>query len=67
MKAATYYAYAYSNRNSISIHAAREGGDVNVSVCKVFAKISIHAAREGGDVLIQRTCPLQHYFNPRRP
>ena len=25
---------------------------VNVSVCKVFAKISIHAAREGGDVLI---------------
>ena len=36
----------------ISIHAAREGGDVAVSVYfpEVF-HISIHAAREGGDPL----------------
>ena len=36
---------------SISIHAAREGGDIvgkrNISL----ARISIHAAREGGDYI----------------
>ena len=34
----------------ISIHAAREGGDVAVIVAHILRKvISIHAAREGGD------------------
>ena len=30
---------------------------VNVSVCKVFAKISIHAAREGGDTVTSCSSP----------
>ena len=33
----------------ISIHAAREGGDVQQPDCKLAGNISIHAAREGGD------------------
>ena len=33
----------------ISIHAAREGGDVADGVPATFDDISIHAAREGGD------------------
>ena len=34
----------------ISIHAAREGGDLNTRHCNFrYAVISIHAAREGGD------------------
>ena len=49
VKAATFCCLSLKLSKSISIHAAREGGDVNVTVCKVFAKISIHAAREGGD------------------
>ena len=35
----------------ISIHAAREGGDVVIAGIAIGAKISIHAAREGGDSL----------------
>ena len=34
----------------ISIHAAREGGDVRIIIQHTAALISIHAAREGGDV-----------------
>ena len=34
---------------SISIHAAREGGDINRNRVVARRKISIHAAREGGD------------------
>ena len=33
----------------ISIHAAREGGDLCACYCCGYAAISIHAAREGGD------------------
>ena len=33
----------------ISIHAAREGGDVHASAYTGADRISIHAAREGGD------------------
>ena len=58
--------FKYSEE-SISIHAAREGGDANAELIKLAIVISIHAAREGGD-----PCPLQHRartgdFNPRRP
>ena len=35
----------------ISIHAAREGGDVLAHHMPSVLSISIHAAREGGDVL----------------
>ena len=39
----------------ISIHAAREGGDVGVIIVfRIIYIISIHAAREGGDAL--RNC-----------
>ena len=62
MKAATYYAYAYSNRNSISIHAAREGGDGNKLLSTLLHAISIHAAREGGDVNI-RTVEDMHLIS----
>ena len=33
----------------ISIHAAREGGDLSTFFWKKLNNISIHAAREGGD------------------
>ena len=37
----------------ISIHAAREGGDVRrANRASVLTAISIHAAREGGDIII---------------
>ena len=36
-------------KNSISIHAAREGGDPKKRSLYRFLSISIHAAREGGD------------------
>ena len=39
----------------ISIHAAREGGDIVFGVAVALGYISIHAAREGGDR--QRTLP----------
>ena len=50
MKAATLYLRYILNYEVISIHAAREGGDLKVfkSVGRHFC-ISIHAAREGGD------------------
>ena len=50
MKAATELT-AYADKiETISIHAAREGGDVfEVEFADEF-EISIHAAREGGDV-----------------
>ena len=38
---------------SISIHAAREGGDLFFRLYLSNVKISIHAAREGGDPIPQ--------------
>ena len=50
MKAATFDKLFQRCVLPISIHAAREGGDV-LAIDKLgFAVISIHAAREGGDV-----------------
>ena len=67
MKAATEYTFPLCQQLGISIHAAREGGDVNVLAAAFNMDISIHAAREGGDmpdiIMILHTC----YFNPRRP
>ena len=37
-------------RIKISIHAAREGGDLLRGYNKGIKRISIHAAREGGDM-----------------
>ena len=51
----------------ISIHAAREGGDIVALPVQKLIYISIHAAREGGDI-VAFVKPLQlNYFNPRRP
>ena len=49
VKAATHYFARKRNGCSISIHAAREGGDVLGKIESPFSFISIHAAREGGD------------------
>ena len=53
VKAATSSSDTMRTQTAISIHAAREGGDVSTidfKPCNAF--ISIHAAREGGDLRI---------------
>ena len=67
MKAATIQSYAYSVKNKISIHAAREGGDPDGQEIADFFGISIHAAREGGDVRRESRISGGKNFNPRRP
>ena len=49
VKAATANLEYVGNVCSISIHAAREGGDKGQKTPKIILTISIHAAREGGD------------------
>ena len=49
VKAATGIAVATYSNDGISIHAAREGGDVGEYEANLIG-ISIHAAREGGDI-----------------
>ena len=49
MKAATPDAGIYCKHFLISIHAAREGGDLMTFHISRNEGISIHAAREGGD------------------
>ena len=52
VKAATFaVAVNYIFRWIISIHAAREGGDVTLNRVRSISGISIHAAREGGDIV----------------
>ena len=54
MKAATIKLIIVRHNFTISIHAAREGGDVRKAKQHITRAISIHAAREGGDVKICR-------------
>ena len=55
-------------KKRISIHAAREGGDVLYCIAhKIACFISIHAAREGGDVDCLYSRAEVSNFNPRRP
>ena len=58
MKAATGYVPIETGRSVISIHAAREGGDIAKAFNLPIQKISIPAAREGGDGKI--------HFPPRK-
>ena len=51
----------------ISIHAAREGGDIRRESAGCVMQISIHAAREGGDRRYRPKEGISPYFNPRRP
>ena len=53
---------------SISIHAAREGGDLSaLEELYLLLVISIHAAREGGDAKDVTLVEYAGNFNPRRP
>ena len=52
MKAATSNTLVVLSAVRISIHAAREGGDVVGLINGRLSSISIHAAREGGDSII---------------
>ena len=53
---------------AVSIHAAREGGDLPVLYAQTPApKVSIHAAREGGDTSAGGGSACRRRFNPRRP
>ena len=52
MKAATFGVLDAPNPEDISIHAAREGGDLVAGNVSGIWCISIHAAREGGDYAI---------------
>ena len=67
MKAATINNGNAARTNRISIHAAREGGDVGIIKLISKFKISIHAAREGGDSERFEANNRRGYFNPRRP
>ena len=49
VKAATILLMSLLREQSISIHAAREGGDGKSTNKRCNRAISIHAAREGGD------------------
>ena len=57
MKAATAAAKTYADAQDISIHAAREGGDLYLIEFFLLWIISIHAAREGGDMLFSPILP----------
>ena len=53
---------------TISIHAAREGGDRLRNIHKISARrISIHAAREGGDPLRTEALQLLTIFQSTPP
>ena len=49
VKAATLHHPRFARASAISIHAAREGGDILLRMWTIRIEISIHAAREGGD------------------
>ena len=67
MKAATKHAKILHMTQTISIHAAREGGDDFLAQQDRDKTISIHAAREGGDELVKGMYSALENFNPRRP
>ncbi len=67
MKAATEALRIVIGDEIISIHAAREGGDLAVVVPHILRIISIHAAREGGDDIAIVFTRRNYDFNPRRP
>ena len=67
VKAATVVGLINGRLSSISIHAAREGGDNIAVLVNSCGSISIHAAREGGDRRVYANNTHKRYFNPRRP
>ena len=67
MKAATVLYRPLVGADVISIHAAREGGDLDATALRALVAISIHAAREGGDANGMSGLRQNLHFNPRRP
>ena len=67
MKAATIAIGSGKYIRNISIHAAREGGDIYSRSHIAHYTISIHAAREGGDLNAAEIRGNFINFNPRRP
>ena len=51
----------------ISIHAAREGGDIIEPIEGYCYRISIHAAREGGDLAGKRFVTMAESFQSTPP
>ena len=58
VKAATFISIVTFRLCAISIHAAREGGDLAYGVVITRLTISIHAAREGGDANVDHMADL---------
>ena len=67
VKAATVATVSSYKSFRISIHAAREGGDLDGLTFAELSEISIHAAREGGDLYGLSSFSSTSDFNPRRP
>ena len=67
MKAATVFSRLVPILLSISIHAAREGGDLYLRYILNCEVISIHAAREGGDNTVRRLTPAFFAFQSTPP
>ena len=66
-RGATSQADRLERGRHISIHAPREGGDINAALEKNYRVISIHAPREGGDAPKIANDILSTHFNPRPP
>ena len=52
---------------AISIHAPREGSDLQLHVIDYIMNISIHAPREGSDAAYLLFATVAVNFNPRSP
>ena len=52
---------------AISIHAAREGGDIELLALSKMLDISIHAAREGGDPRVRQAADIYMRFQSTPP
>ena len=67
VKAATEIFLLLNTNLTISIHAAREGGDCKRHTQCLHWPISIHAAREGGDVCFSTDFPHVKIFQSTPP
>ena len=67
MKAATCRLSISDYADTISIHAAREGGDYAENQGRLDSYISIHAAREGGDCLLFQLVAAKAEFQSTPP
>ena len=67
MKAATTFLISPLDAVKISIHAAREGGDLRTVFRLEHGNISIHAAREGGDAAFGQHVVCNRVFQSTPP